>query len=287
MSVHWWKQYTSLVKNKYFQLTEYPGLILQDRLVDCEKSEGSDFLIPNNLYQKWETPTLPKTLYKSVSRFRDLNPDINFFLFDSKAAEEYLKHWKYDSFFYKLYKESCFGPMKADIFRYCILYDRGGYYCDINKGCSSPLRKLHRSSDTALLSFEKNICLIPYDTSSVYIKYPNNKFCQWLFGFTPQHKILEMMLDDIKHNYLYFKDISFENPKEAILNYTGPDRFTYIVRQYLKNRDNPICIADVNFYGYGCDELDGSKARYAQKATYKYEKNKCIVCSNALNIKKI
>ena len=27
------------------------------------------------------------------------------------------------------------GPLKSDIFRYCILYDQGGYYFDISKGC--------------------------------------------------------------------------------------------------------------------------------------------------------
>ena len=52
--------------------------------------------------------------------------------------EDYMKNnWKNNSI-YEVFKNSLVGPLKTDIFRYCILYERGGYYFDISRGCKIP-----------------------------------------------------------------------------------------------------------------------------------------------------
>ena len=51
--------------------------------------------------------------------------------------------------------------MRSDIFRHCILYDKGGYYFDISKGTQVSLRSLHSKSTEAIISNEPVECIIP------------------------------------------------------------------------------------------------------------------------------
>ena len=62
---------------------------------------------------------------------------------------------------YEIYQKAKFGQIKADIFRYCILYDRGGYYFDISKGCKMPLTELHHKDTEALLCNEPQYSTTP------------------------------------------------------------------------------------------------------------------------------
>ena len=109
------------------KLTEFPLVKIEDRIVINSK----DSLIPNNVYQTWETRYLGKTHAKSLIDFRNTNPSMSFYLYDKDKRDNYLKkNWSGHPI-YNVYSNSLFGPMKADIFRYCILYDLGGYYFDL------------------------------------------------------------------------------------------------------------------------------------------------------------
>ena len=60
--------------------------------------------------------------------------------------EDYMeKNWGKQKI-YQIFKNSLIGPLKSDIFRYCILYDQGGYYFDISRACKIPLTKLHNKT---------------------------------------------------------------------------------------------------------------------------------------------
>ena len=127
------------VKKNIRKLTEFPLVKIEDRIVINSK----DRLIPNNVYQTWETRYLGKTHAKSLIDFRNTNPSMSFYLYDKDKRDNYLKkNWSGHPI-YSVYSNSLFGPMKADIFRYCILYDLGGYYFDLAKSCILPLNQLH------------------------------------------------------------------------------------------------------------------------------------------------
>jgi hypothetical protein len=46
------------------------------------------------------------------------------------------------------------------------------------------------------------------------------------FGFSPQLPFLKEVIRLIELNWIYFKDRSYLNPKEAILSLTGPRLFS-------------------------------------------------------------
>ena len=54
----------------------------------------------------------------------------------------------------QVYQMSKFGQMRVDIFRYCILFERGGYYFDISKAYSESLDNLSNPNTEAVISYE-------------------------------------------------------------------------------------------------------------------------------------
>lgn len=134
----------------FYYRHEYPLQEISDRQV----AEKPSTTIPNDVYQTWETRTVRRTHAAEIQKFRELNPEMNFYLFDREDRDRYMcENWAKHEIL-EIYQRSRFKPMQADIFRYAILFQRGGYYFDINKACARPLLSLHGHDATAFITNE-------------------------------------------------------------------------------------------------------------------------------------
>ena len=269
------KQILNIIKKKIRLFTEYPLVKIEDQLVD----NNSNNKIPNKVYQTWESRFLGKTHAKSVKKFRNLNPDLSFYLFDKDKRDGYMKSNWQGKLISDIYFNSIFGPMKSDIFRYCILYEFGGYYFDIAKACSIPLNELHEKDDTGILTYEDNDFFYPPEDKLLFeLKRPFNYFLQWGLGFAPKHQFLNQIIVDIESNYHLYKKKLFINPKLAILNFTGPGAYTKVMRKYLVNEGiSNFSELDIKFDDKGIFKLKGASVRHYIVPSYTYAKNS-IIC---------
>ncbi len=103
---------------------------------------ASGKVIPNVVYQTWTAPLFGRTHVKALERFRMINADYSFRFFSDADIAAYMEREFGQHPVYDVFKNACFGPLKTDIWRYCILYQRGGVYCDIGKSISMPLKQL-------------------------------------------------------------------------------------------------------------------------------------------------
>ena len=257
-------------------LLEKPYKLLSDQIA-ITKFEHAH--IPPNVYQTWVNRRFGKTLYANIINFRNLNPDLNFHLFDNRKIEAYMEEFWGDHFIFKIYQNSQFGPSKADIFRVCILNERGGFYFDINKGCSVPLRTLLKPDSDCLISYEKNDCIILPELAIMdRIQHPTKLAMQWSFGFTKNHPITGMMIEEICNFYPFFKDKIFENPKDAILSLTATGMLTRVLRKALLEHPNlQLNQAGIDYNGYAIPEMPGSWSRYFTSPAYSKFQNRPIV----------
>ena len=245
---------------------DYPAIELKDSI------GTKDYLgnIPANVFQTWETRKLTRRLHRSVSNFRELNPELSFKLFDAEARDAYMEeHWSQRDIF-SVYKDANFGPLKADVFRYCILFERGGFYFDISKGVTRPLREFIEADSNELLSFEGTLS---HGEAPKFLdgrlRKPQHLVAQWGFGFAPGHRILELQIQSIEKMQGAYRNRSFINPKAAILELSGPIPFTKSVWEFLsENSNHTMNQTEVDFNGAGIYSLPGSAGRYRQSASY-------------------
>ena len=143
------------IKKTCFERFEYSYITLKDQVVPLNNSK-----IPNVVYQTWVNNEVPWRMGKEIIKFRDLNYDHSFFIYSHQKRDDYMKENWSNHPIYSIYKNLKFQPSKADVFRYCILYDKGGFYFDIKSSCIMPLSKLNSLNKEVIISYESNINLI-------------------------------------------------------------------------------------------------------------------------------
>jgi len=263
------------VKMQFFKFTEKPFRNLKNR---SALKLGRKQKIPKNVYQTFKCNSFGKTHFQEIIKFRELNKDLNFVFFDDDAQDAWMvRNWS-DTKIFQIYEKLNFGPSRADIFRYCLLYKLGGYYFDISKSCSVPLTSLHDEDSACLITFENNDVHIPPDKKIFNIlKEPSKYIVQWGFGFESGHPFLERVIKNIEEDYPLYKGREFPNPKTAILMFTGPGQFTKSVRQVLKKSSNTnFTQAGIDFNKKGIFSMKGSEARYLLSPAYADSKD-CII----------
>ena len=257
------------------KFTEFPLVEIKDRQTQFKSNNK----IPPNVYQTWESRLLGKTHAKSIQEFRENNPTLSFYLFEKEKRDDYMaSNWGREDIS-NIYFKSIFGPMKADIFRYCILYELGGYYFDIAKGCKCPLNQLHDSNHIGVLTYEDTICYYPPNDPKLFsLIRPFNNILQWGLAFSEKNLFLENLINNICSDYKLYKDKVFNSPKTAILNFTGPGMYTKVMRNFiLKNDISNMSELDIKFNNNGIFKLKGSSVRHYIVPIYTYQKNSKIV----------
>lgn len=87
-------------------------------------------IIPLNIFQTWHTKKLPHLMKKNSNYIRSSNPKFNYFLYDDDDCSEFIRN-NFDENVFNAYNSLIPGAYKADLWRYCILYIKGGIYLDI------------------------------------------------------------------------------------------------------------------------------------------------------------
>lgn len=87
-------------------------------------------IIPLNIFQTWHTKSLPPLMYNAVAHIKNINPKFNYFLYDDNDCREFIQNNFPQDVLYA-YDNLIPGAYKADLWRYCILYKKGGIYLDI------------------------------------------------------------------------------------------------------------------------------------------------------------
>jgi mannosyltransferase OCH1-like enzyme len=87
-------------------------------------------IIPLNIFQTWHSKNLPPIMAKNVEFIKQSNPAFNYMLFDDTDCREFIKtHFNVDVL--NAFDTLIPGAYRADLWRYCVLYIKGGIYLDI------------------------------------------------------------------------------------------------------------------------------------------------------------
>ena len=103
-------------------------------LYKIESFTTNNSVIPLDIYQTWNTLELPPKMKECVEKLKRDNPEFKHHLYDDRMCQDFIKN-NYPSDVAYAYNKLKPGAFKADLWRYCILYKKGGIYLDIKYQC--------------------------------------------------------------------------------------------------------------------------------------------------------
>jgi len=233
---------------KYFQKLKNTNEIPKKSIYKCS-AKIQKFNFEQNIQTKNQPLLLLSSKYHRVvsSRFIEFNrmfgylKDFEIFFFNHKDRNKYMKKYWQNHEIYKLYKLATFHQMKSDIFRYCFIYDNGGYWLDFKSSVYFNISTLMQQEHQNLLTYgptakinEKYAFL---KDSSLLSFTQGNIINNWVFGATKQSNFFRFVIENISRDFIEFKNIVYAIPKDAILELTGPHKITKLFYKYI-NEDN-------------------------------------------------
>ena len=155
---------------------------------------NNEYKIPNIVHQTFYTKVLPDDIVNIIKKNKLICSQCKFIFYDDNDCDNFIKT-NFDKKTYDAFKRinDCYGAMKADFFRYCILYKIGGIYLDIKSSINVPIFSLIMPDDICLLDIPRND-LEPW-------RINNPTYEQWLLIFASGHPYLQSMIE-LMVNYI-------------------------------------------------------------------------------------
>jgi len=133
--------------------------------------------------------------------------------------------------------DPAYGPARADLMRYLIMYQIGGVYLDSKSGVSRPLNEIVRPDDEFIISqwhrapgeYHKSWGLHP-ELAHV----PAGEFQNWVIITRPGHPFLAAVIESVVCNIENYSVRTFGVGKLGTLRLTGPIAYTLAIAPLLK-----------------------------------------------------
>lgn len=162
-------------------------------------------LIPKKIYQSWKTKNLPDKMKSIVNKTKQMNSEYEHELWDDKDCYDFLlEHFgqNYANTFDVLIP----GAFKCDLWRYAILYIKGGIYMDLDMSCEYPFREILKPTD-------RFVSIVDMDG----LFKPKCAIYQAFIACEPRHPIMLKSLEIAYYNivtrrYDVFSSLSITGP---------------------------------------------------------------------------
>lgn len=193
--------------------------------------------IPKRIFQTHKSiqyiQTKPK-LQNALNSWRRFVPDFGYHFYTNEMCDEFMKTEMVEEFgeeIYECYNRLPIAVMKADLWRYCIIYKYGGIYADADSVCLC----------------DPNMFTL-YETQLVCAPENDNfHLCQWTFAAPPNSPLLKSIIELAVKRILSTTEIRGEH----VIHYlTGPGVFTDGVEKYLNENEMPTFNDKKQYYRY-------------------------------------
>ena len=167
-------------------------------------------------------------LLKAQNSWKQMEGFQYYFYDDHKIHTFMLQH--FDDRVMQAFHRCPLTVMKADLWRYCVIYVYGGLYTDSDTVCKQNMEHFINHS------VELVVCPEPET-------FRTNLLCQWIFAAPSKSPILKAVIDNCVNEILKHPTLKGEH---VVHELTGPTIFTNAVRSYLALKgfsslpENPI-----------------------------------------------
>lgn len=164
-------------------------------------------MIPKKIWQTYKDSydVLPQYIKDTMETWKNLNQDYEYEYMNDSEARDFIKN-EYGKSMLQLFDSVPVGVMRGDMWRYLIIYARGGIYSDIDTLCRRPIDTWYKEDKKFIICPEHNIHL-----------------CQWTFAAEKGHPLLESVINLMEERLSGNPDW---NRPHFVHYYTGPGVWT-------------------------------------------------------------
>jgi hypothetical protein len=189
-------------------------------------------MISKWIHQTWKSKESNPQIDRLRLSWIDMHPGFKYTLYDDTDVDRFVRT-HFDERIYTTYKRILNGSLKADFFRYCVLYIHGGVYVDVDLCCV-------RSLTDGIVCFDEDTLISASDYQETDHQHPNQDYRRDVIfqGFLcaePFHPFMQYMI-----NYMCFV-MSHGLFKRDMFRIGGPqafaDRFDEL---YFSKRQTPF-----------------------------------------------
>lgn len=211
---------------KLLRIKEIPKINLSNlNNLSHSSKEPQSKLKNNNLILSSKSKKVHRTRFSEFKEMFRILDDMNIIYFTHSERNKYMNNsWKNHKIL-DIYNNSIFEQSKADIFRYTFLYEYGGFWLDFKSSINfNPQKLISNNQNTALLLSTR---LIEKDKQTgiddkILVKLQYRYLTNWFIGSQNENLFLLNLIDNICKKSEYYSGKTFKNPKESILEFTGP-----------------------------------------------------------------
>jgi mannosyltransferase OCH1-like enzyme len=117
--------------------------------------------VPLIIYQTWHTKDLPPKMKECVEKLKRDNPEFEHHLYDIKDCREFIKT-NFSKEILETYDSLVPISYKSDLWRFCVLYKKGGVYLDIKYQCENGFKLLEMTYENETFALDR-----PYGNSNI------------------------------------------------------------------------------------------------------------------------
>ena len=204
--------------------------------------------IPKLIHQTWKSYDLPEKYITLVDSWKKMHPDWKYKLYDDQDCIEFIQ--KYYPELFDAYQSLEEPVMKADMFRYLIIYHFGGLYADLDTEALKSFDELLKDNSKMIigveLEFDNTMLLKMAPVYNNFYKKNNlnKQYIQYCFLSEAKNPLLlEIAKEIARDKHKVFDSIKHAN---TIIK-TGPGIFSKIVQKYINN-GYPIKVLDIKYF---------------------------------------
>ncbi len=158
-----------------------------------------NIIIPTNIFQTWHSKNLPPLMAQTIFEIKRLNPKFNHYLFDDNDCREFIqKHFKNEVLL--AYDSLIPGAYKADLWRYCVLFIKGGIYLDIKYSPLNGFKFINLTESEHLVADIDNINIY----NALMVCLPGNKLLM---------NAIDMIVENVKNKFYGDSSLEPTGPK--------------------------------------------------------------------------
>jgi hypothetical protein len=172
-------------------------------------------IIPKKIFQTHKSIEFIKgnpKIRNAIDSWRKHSKEFEYYLYTDEVCDKFMQE-NFEGEIYDAYKKLPLPVMKADLWRYCIIYKYGGIYADADTIClTNPNNFLKNAQIVCAAETEWNF------------------LCQWTFAAPPGSPVLKSVIDlSVERIHKTTRFIE----KELVHFLTGPRVFTEGIEKYL------------------------------------------------------